>query len=247
MVCAQQHAAVSARYAFRSGRKSRSGTTGVNPIEVASHGTVLIADKDIHSRRSLLKVLTEMGFDVGEASTTDEITRRLRMVDYDSVLLNINLEIDAIRSVRAQSSRMPVFALANTTNDSVQLSAFDAGADDFIVMPFKPSLFAARVRSSIRRYHAREVPVDRTLSIGDVTLDPIRRRVERKGTVIHLRPQEFRMLHLLMENTEKPLTHEAIFKALWGSDRGVNRPSRAFSSANCGRSLNRILRDRDIF
>jgi two-component system KDP operon response regulator KdpE len=83
-------------------------------------------------------------------------------------------------------------------------------------MPFKLSLLDARVRSSIRRYHAMEVPVDRTLAVGDVVLDPIRRKVERKGTLVHLRPQEFRMLHFLMENAGKPLTHEAIFRVLWG-------------------------------
>jgi two-component system KDP operon response regulator KdpE len=222
-VCSQQHSAVTVRRALRSRYKSRLGSTGVNPIEGASHGTVLIADKDSYSRRNTRITLTEMGFDVGEASTTDEITRRLRMVDYDSVLLNINLGIEAIRCIRAHSSRIPIFALAKTTNDGVQVSAFDAGADDFIVMPFKVALLTARIRSSIRRFHAIEVPVDRTLAIGEVTLDPIRRRVERKGTPIDLRLQEFTMLQLLMENAGKPLTYGTIFKSLWGEERGVNR------------------------
>jgi two-component system KDP operon response regulator KdpE len=215
----QRHSAGSSSYVLRSRSESRSSVTAVNPIDGASRGTVLIADKNNYSRRDLRAALTEIGFDVGEASTTDEIARRLRMIEYDAVLLNINLEIEAIRFIRAEYSRMPVFAYAKATNDSVQLNAFEAGADDFIVMPFKLSLLDARVRSSIRRYHATEVPVDRTLVVGDVVLDPIRRKVERKGALIHLRPQEFRMLHFLMENAGKPLTHEAIFKALWGEGR----------------------------
>lgn len=82
----------------------------------------------------------------------DEITRRLRMIEYDSVLVNINLGIEAIRCIRANYSRIPVFAFAKAASDDVQLNAFDAGADDFIVKPFELPLLAARVRSSIRRY-----------------------------------------------------------------------------------------------
>jgi two-component system KDP operon response regulator KdpE len=221
-VCSQRHSAVSG-YALRSRSDSRSSKTGVNPIDGASRGTVIIADKDNYSRRDLRVALAEIGFDVGEASTKDEIARRLRMIEYDAVLLNMNLGIETIRFIRADHSRMPVFAYAKAANDSVQLKAFDAGADDFIVMPFKLSLLDARVRSSIRRYHATEVPVDRTLTVGDVILDPIRRKVERKGAVLHLRPQEFRLLHFLMENAGKSLTHEAIFKALWEEEQCANR------------------------
>ena len=88
------------------------------------------------------------------------------MVEYDSVLLNINLGLEAIHCIRAHSSRIPIFAFAKNANDGVQLSAFDAGADDFIVMPSKVALLAARIRSSIRRFHAVEVPFDRTLAVG---------------------------------------------------------------------------------
>ena len=219
----QRNSAESSYDALRSRSDSRPSATGVNPIDGASRGTVLIADKNNYSRRDLRVALTEIGFDVGEASTTDEIARRLRMVEYDAVLLNVNLGIDAVRFIRADYSRMPVFAYAMAANDSVQLNALDAGADDFIVMPFKLSLLDARVRSSIRRYHATEVPVDRTLAVGDVILDPVRRKVERKGALVRLTPQEFKMLQFLMENAGKPLTHEAIFKALWGEEQGANR------------------------
>jgi two-component system KDP operon response regulator KdpE len=223
-VRSQRNSADPSSSALRSRSDSRfSAATGVNPIDGASRGTVLIADKNNHSRRDLRVALTEIGFDVGEASTADEIARRLRMIEYDAVLLNTNLGIEAIRSIRADYSRMPVFAYAKAANDGVQLDAFDAGADDFIGMPFKLSLLDARVRSSIRRYHATERTVDRTLAVADVTLDPIRRRVERKGALVHLRPQEFRLLHLLMENAGKPLTHETIFKALWEQEQGTNR------------------------
>lgn len=219
----QRHSAVSATYLFSLGSDSRSGMTGANPIDDVSRRTVLIADKDNHSLRDLRVALTQIGFDVGEASTMDEITRRLRMIEYDSVLVNINLGIEAIRCIRANYSRIPILAFAKTANDDVQLSAFDTGADDFIVKPFKLLLSAARLRSSIRRYHAIELPVDRTLTVKDVTLDPIRRKVEKKGTLVHLRPKEFRMLQFLMENAGKPVSHEAILKALWGEKRGGNR------------------------
>jgi len=51
--------------------------TGANPIDDVSRRTVLIADKDNHSLRDLRVALTQIGFDVGEASTMDEITSGL--------------------------------------------------------------------------------------------------------------------------------------------------------------------------
>ena len=222
----QRNSAETSYYALRPRSDSTFSATRANPVDGAPRGTVLIADKNNYSRRDLRVALSEIGFDVGEASTTDEIARRLRMIEYDAVLLNITLGIEAVRLIRADYSRMPVLAYATdatAANDSAQLNAFDAGADDFVVMPFKLSLLDARVRSSIRRYHATEVPVDRTLTVGDVILDPIRRKVERKGALIRLTPQEFRMLHFLMENAGKPLTHEVICRALWGGEQGANR------------------------
>ena len=110
-------------------------------------GTLLIADPDGPSRRQLRTTLASFGFDIGEATSKEEIAKRLRMVEYDSVLLNLNLGIEAIHCVRAQFSRIPVFVLADQASDATQIKAFDAGADDVIIIPTKMSLLMARIRS----------------------------------------------------------------------------------------------------
>jgi two-component system, OmpR family, KDP operon response regulator KdpE len=186
-------------------------------------GNVLIADQDGPSRRHLRTTLSNYGFDVGEASSLEEIAKRLRLIEYDSVLLNINLGIEAIYCVRAQYSRIPVFVFADQASDAMQIKAFDAGADDVIIAPGKTPLLMARLRSGIRRFHAVDVVPDRITTGGDITLDPIRRRVEKRGILVNLRPQEFCMLKLLMENAGKVLTHSEIFHSMWGTETGGNR------------------------
>jgi two-component system KDP operon response regulator KdpE len=65
----------------------------------------------------------------------------------------------------------------------------------------------ARIRASIRRYRAPENPSDLAITIGDITLDPARRCVERNGSEIHLTPHEFEAMKLLMSHAGRPVTH----------------------------------------
>lgn len=55
------------------------------------HGTVLILEDDVSLRRILRTNLTAEGFDVGEARTGEEALARLRMIDYEVVLLDMNM------------------------------------------------------------------------------------------------------------------------------------------------------------
>lgn len=218
----QQNESRTAHSSNSLGKSRTRVARGASDVSMPA-GTLLIADQDGPSRRQLRTTLASFGFDIGEASSKEDIAKRLRMIEYDSVLLNLNLGIEAIHCVRAQFSRIPVFVLADQASDAMQIKAFDAGADDVIMAPTKTSLLTARIRSGIRRFHAVDVVPDRILTIGDITLDPIRRRVEKRGVLVNLRPQEFSMLKILMEDAGKPLTHSEIFHSLWGTDSRGNR------------------------
>jgi len=56
-----------------------------------SQGRLLIVEDDTALRRSLRTTLDVLGFDVGEASNGEDSLVRLRMVDYEAVLLDINM------------------------------------------------------------------------------------------------------------------------------------------------------------
>jgi two-component system KDP operon response regulator KdpE len=149
------------------------------------------------------------------------------MQPYDAVLLDINMPgmggIEACMRIRRNFPRLPILLLTVRDSEDDKVNALDAGADDYITKPFQTRELAARIRSAIRRFHAPATPTEAPLTIGDITLDPTRRRVTKAGAEVRLTPREFKTIHLLMENAGKPITHARLLAALWGPGYGDER------------------------
>jgi len=193
----------------------------------AINGTVLIVEDDSSLRRTLHTALAALEFDIGEASSGEEALRRLRMVDYELVLLDMNMPgldgIETCRRIRRSFTRLPILMLTVRDSEDDKVQALEAGADDYITKPFQIRELTARIRTSIRRFRAPEVPSEQPLTVGLITLDPDRRIVEKAGAPIRLTPREFSALRILMENAGKPLTYGALIAALWESEAGASR------------------------
>jgi two-component system, OmpR family, KDP operon response regulator KdpE len=183
----------------------------------AVQGKVLIVEDDAALRRGLRSTLGMNGFDIGEAGNGEEALMRLRMVDYDAVLLDINMPgmggMETCSRMRRIFTRLPILMLTVRGSEDDKVQALESGADDYITKPFKMRELTARLRAAIRRYHAPEAPADMSITVGDITLDPVRRQVEKAGVSIHLTPHEFDALKLLMSQAGRPVMH-AKFHAL---------------------------------
>jgi two-component system KDP operon response regulator KdpE len=139
------------------------------------------------------------------------------MADYDAVLLDINMPgmggMETCSRMRRIFTRLPILMLTVRGSEDDKVQALESGADDYITKPFKMRELTARLRAAIRRYHAPEVPAEMPITVGDITLDPVRRQVEKAGVSIHLTPHEFDALKLLMSQAGRPVMH-AKFHAL---------------------------------
>src|ERR1700749_3784223 len=166
-----------------------------------SQGRLLIVEDDSALRRSLRTTLDILGFDVGEASNGEDGLVRLRMVDYEAVLLDINMPgmggIEACRRIRRIHTKMPILMLTVRDSEDDKVEALEAGADDYVTKPFQTRELTARIRAAIRRFRAPETPAEMPIVIGAIMIDPIRRSVERSGAAVHLTPREFDAVHLL--------------------------------------------------
>jgi two-component system KDP operon response regulator KdpE len=81
----------------------------------------------------------------------------------------------------------------------------------------------ARVRAQFRRARGPARPVHAAgtvLTFGDVTVDSQRRRVERRGTPIHLTPTEWALLRVFIAHPRHTLTHRQLFQEVWGNSEG---------------------------
>jgi two-component system KDP operon response regulator KdpE len=194
---------------------------------VEQRSNVLVVEDDAGIRQSLIETLTALGFMIGQASTGEEALLRLRMIDYDAVLLDINMSgmggIAACRIISHNYPRLPVVMLTVRDEEDDKVEALDAGADDYVTKPFQIRELTARLRAAIRRSKASEVPSDSPIVIGSLVLDPGRRRVEKMGQEIHLTPKEFSMLRYLMEHAGRPVPHNRLLTSVWGPEYGNER------------------------
>jgi two-component system response regulator MprA len=123
-----------------------------------------------------------------------------------------------IRRLRTAGSRLPVLMLTARDSTSDVVHGLNLGADDYLVKPFSLEILLARVRALGRRGPA---PRPATLRVADLTLDQGTREVTRNGRKITLTRTEYSILELLMRQTPRVVTHDALLETVWGGASDV--------------------------
>jgi len=188
---------------------------------------VLVVEDAVALRQSLFETLSALGFVVGEAGTGEEAQGRLRMVQYDAILLDINMPgmggMEACRLIHRDLPHLPIVMLTVRDEEDDKVEALDAGADDYVTKPFQIRELTARLRAAIRRSKLLPSPPSSPTVIGGLALDPLRHRVEKQGREIRLSPKEFAMLQFLMQHAGRPIPHTRLLTSIWGSEYGDER------------------------
>jgi DNA-binding response OmpR family regulator len=116
--------------------------------------------------------------------------------------------------LRAQSDVAILMLTAKGGLDD-RVAGLDAGADDYLVKPFKFKELLARVRAVLRRHH---LSLTRRLTFGDLAVDRETREVWRADQPIDLTPREFDLLELLIAHPRQVFTRETLLNRIWGYD-----------------------------
>jgi two-component system KDP operon response regulator KdpE len=167
--------------------------------------------------------LGALGCGVSEAATGEEALALIDKVRYDAVLLDINMPgmggMNACREIRRKAPALPILMLTVRDAPNEKVEALDIGADDYVTKPFHVGELIARMRAAVRRATVvAPASEDKSLRIGEITLDPDRRTVFKAGMKIHVTPKEFELLHVLMLRSGKPVAHNQLLSAVWGAE-----------------------------
>jgi len=183
---------------------------------------VLVVDDEPAIRRALRPPLMELGFQVSEASRGEEALQALRASAYDAVLLDINMPgiggIETLKRIRTFAPRLPVLMLTVRDEEEDKVEALDLGADDYVTKPFSTRELIARIRTAVRRVHAPVRPEDAPIEIGEIRLEPLKRRVTKRGTAVKLTRKEFDILYFLMGRAGRVVTYAKLLTAVWGAE-----------------------------
>ena len=141
---------------------------------------------------------------------------RINTDSFDLILLDLTLPgrdgLEVLRTLRATGVKTPVLVL--TARDTLQdrVSGLDGGADDYVVKPFAFAELVARIRALLRR--GRENDLAR-LSVGDLTIDLVTRRVTRGARLVELTVREFELLECLLRQQGRAVSRETLARDVW--------------------------------
>lgn len=183
---------------------------------------MLLVDDEVAIRRALRVPLTELGFEVMEASRGEEALRLVRSETVDVVLLDLQMPgiggMSTLVKLRQIVPRLPVLILTVQDSEDLKVEALEAGADDYITKPFSVRECVARLRSAVRRARTPERAEDAPMEIGEIRLDPARRSVTLAGEPVHLTRKEYQILHFLMKHAGKAVTNGKLLTQVWGHE-----------------------------
>lgn len=184
---------------------------------------VLIVEDDRDLARNLIDYLALRGYVTDYAPDGYAAINQLKVNHYDLVILDLMLPgIDGIavchRLRHELLKRTPVIMLTAKDDVDIKVSAFDLGADDYIVKPVALKELEARARALIRR--ANNDGDSAVMVVGDLRFDAGAMRVERAGQLITMPPAQLRILALLLRHSPNVVTQQAIAREIWGDEPG---------------------------
>lgn len=180
---------------------------------------ILVVDDEAQVRRLLRTVLPLHGFKVLEAESSREGLQLFSGHRPQLVLLDLGLPdgdgLSWVKEIRGWS-QTPVIVLSARGREDDKVAALDAGADDYLTKPFGTNELLARVRVALRHATSRASTTEPRVSLGILSVDFEKRRVEVGGEEVHLTPTEYRLLTVLLQHAGKVVTHTQLLREVWG-------------------------------
>lgn len=176
---------------------------------------VLVVDDDASLAEMLTIVLRQHGLTTQVCANGAAVLNVFDAFRPDLVLLDLMLPgldgMTVCRRIR-EKSQVPIIMLTAKGDTGDVVRGLEAGADDYVVKPFKNVELVARVRARLRRTEMVAEP----LEFGDLVLDSEAHTVTRAGEPLELTPLEFDLLACLLSEPGRVFTREALLERVWG-------------------------------
>ena len=184
---------------------------------------ILIVDDDPDIIEILRYNLSLAGYEVKAASNGKEAIKKAKIFIPEIILLDVMMPemdgIEACRLIRAIPSlnNSRIIFLSARNEDYTQLSAFDAGADDYISKPVKPNILLKKISSIFNRIHKKENKIQ-LIDLGEIKIDRNKYLVFINKNEIQLPKKEFELCFLLASKPGNVFSRDEIMNKVWGSD-----------------------------
>jgi DNA-binding response OmpR family regulator len=185
--------------------------------------TIILVEDDAEFLEPLSETLFGEGFDVLPAANAEDALRLCRTNLPDLMVVDLTMPaesgIDLVRKIRASDRvrvrldpNLPIIGLGSIGEDP-SLTHPDLGVDDMLLRPFVQQELRRRIDSVLRRRHSRN---DSVVEVGELSIDPGRRRVMVGERYVRLSRKEFTLLRVLASDPTRVFSKEELLREVWG-------------------------------
>ncbi|MGI6686547.1 MAG: response regulator transcription factor [Bacillota bacterium] len=184
---------------------------------------ILVVDDEEKIAEVVGSYLEHNGYRVDKVYSGREALRLFEKENHVLIILDLMLPDmsgeEICRSLR-KKSRVPIMMLTAKVEEEDILKGLDIGADDYITKPFSPRELVARVNALLRRVSEEPVPLANVLEFnnGDLTINHIKYEVRKKGKLVNLTPNEYKILMTLIKYPAKVFTRDELISIALGGD-----------------------------
>jgi two-component system OmpR family response regulator len=178
----------------------------------------LLIEDDSTVCNYITKGLKEQGYSVDVANDGQEGLTKATHESYDVMVVDRMLPnvdgLNILKAVRTAGNNTPVIVLSALGEVDDRVKGLKAGGDDYLVKPFAFSELLARIEAVVRRSEfSSEVVTE--LSVGDLNMNLLSRKVTRAGQKIDLQSREFKLLEYLVRNQGQVVTRTMLLENVW--------------------------------
>jgi two-component system OmpR family response regulator len=179
---------------------------------------VLLVEDNERVSTFVRKGLSEAGYTIDHADNGRDGMFLAAGESYDAIVMDRMLpgHIDGlgiISALRKTGSRTPILILSALSDVDERIRGLQSGGDDYLVKPFAFGELLARLDALVRRAQGGNAVT--TLTVGDLTVDLLSRKVTRAGRNVTLQPREFKLLEYLMRHADQVVTRTMLLESVW--------------------------------
>ncbi len=182
---------------------------------------ILVVDDEPRYLKLVRYNLETAGYEVITAATGEEALSLVAGKSPDLIILDIRLPgidgYEVCTRIREFSS-VPIIMLTAKGEEREKVQGLRLGADDYVIKPFGAEELMARVETVLRRSRIPEAKVPPVLSIGELSVDFVQRKVTIGGQEVSLSPTEYRLLQCLAVNAGRVVVQEELQEKVWGPE-----------------------------
>ena len=181
---------------------------------------ILLIEDEPQMRRFLRITLQSQGYRLVEAATAQEGLIQATTRNPDVVLLDLGLpDLDGLEVAKRlrEWTQTPIIVISAREQELDKVKALDAGVDDYLTKPFNAGELLARIRVALRHASRRNAGQQEPVFVlQNLRVDLSQRQVFVDDEEVHLTPNEYKLLTVLIRHAGKVITHSQLLKEVWG-------------------------------